>query len=213
MTRALRASLLLALLMTPSLHAQLLKERTFGALLGVSLAKATGADAEGSKVATGVAVGGFLTLGFTKGIALEPQLLLLDKGIKGENESDGSSATVKVSYLQMPLLLKARFPLGSADRSGFVFAGPGVALKVGCRISLKSGGVDLNTGCDDSENQISSIDTGIMGGVGLDLGRATFSVRYDRSLSRIDSSSNPSDIKNTAIVLLAGVKFRFNPGA
>jgi hypothetical protein len=146
--------------------------------------------------------------------ALEPQLLLVDKGIKGEDESQGSSATVKVSYLQLPLLLKVRFPLGSSpDRSGFVFAGPGVAVKVGCRISLKSGGVELNTGCDDSENQISTIDTGIMGGVGLDLGRATFSVRYDRSLSRIDSSSDPSDIKNSAILLLAGVKFRFNPDA
>ena len=212
MTRALRASLLLAVLTAPALHAQLLKERTFGALLGVSLAKATGADAEQSKVATGVAVGGFLTLGFTKGIALEPQLLLVDKGIKGE--SDGSTATVKVSYLQMPLLLKLRFPIGATgDRSVFAFAGPGIALKVGCRISLKSGGVDLNTGCDDSENQINSIDTGIMGGVGFDLGRATFSARYDRSLSRIDSSSPPSDIKNSAILLLAGVKFRFNPGA
>ena len=90
-----------------SLAAQL-HDHTYGGLVGLSFSKAGGADVGGdSKWVTGTAVGGFLTLGVSRGIALEPQILMVEKGIK--SEENGLSATAKLTYIQIPVLLKLRF--------------------------------------------------------------------------------------------------------
>lgn len=202
-------ALLLVARVTP-LRAQVLHDHDFGGMLGVVFSKATGSDAVGSKVATGIAVGGFLTLGFTRGLALEPQALMVEKGLKTEEQ--GVTSTLKLTYIQVPVLVKLRIPIGSnPDNAGYAFVGPALAGRVGCRLSLKQADVSTNAGCEEAADQIKTLDPSVVFGLGADLGRATFSVRYDMGLSSIDSSTDPGDVKNSAILLLAGVRTRLNP--
>ena len=160
----------------------------------------------------GTAVGAFATFGFGGMLALEPQFLMVDKGIK--SEESGLSATAKLTYLQIPLLVKVMFPLGApGGLTGFLFAGPGVAYRVGCRLTLAQGGNELAGDCDTDEetDALRSFDSSVILGLGADIGRATFSIRYDLGLTRLDQSAEANDIKNRSIIILGGVRVRMNP--
>lgn len=185
---------------------------TYGALAGLSLSKAGGSDVGGeSKLVTGTAVGAFVTLGVGRRLAIEPQLLVVEKGVK--SEESGLTATLKLSYLQLPLLAKLRFPMDPDGRTtAFLFAGPAVAYRIGCRVRLAESGNELNAGCDSDEeaDALRSFDSSLIFGLGVDIGRTTLSLRYDLGLSRLDQSAAANDIKNRALVLLAGVKLGMN---
>lgn len=184
----------------------------FGALAGLSLSKAGGTDIGGeSKLVTGTAVGAFVTMGVGRRLAIEPQLLMVEKGVK--SEESGLTATVKLSYLQLPLLAKVRFPMDPEGRTAaFLFAGPAVAYRIGCRLKLAQAGNELNAGCDtDAEaDAVRSFDSSLIFGVGADFGRTTVSLRYDLGLTRLDQSADANDVKNRALILLAGVKMGMN---
>lgn len=194
------------------LHAQS-SRFTYGGLLGLSFSKAGGEDIGGnSKLVVGTAVGAFATFGFGGMLAVEPQLLLVDKGIK--SEEGGLSVTAKLNYLQIPLLVKVLFPIGAPGGvTGFLFAGPGVAYRVGCRLTLAQEGNELTGDCDTDEetDALRSFDSSLIFGLGADIGRATFSIRYDLGLSRLDQSAEANDIKNRSIIILGGVRVRMNP--
>ena len=213
MTRR-RLALVVCLLLAGSAGAAAGQEKdfTYGPMAGIGLAKAGGSDVgEGNTSFFGTAVGGFITLGATKRFAFEPQLLMIEKGLKAEVE--GFSIQTKITYLQLPLLVKARIPLGSF--TGLLFAGPAIALKIGCRLNLAEAGNELNAGCEESEDedspQISSSELAAIMGVGAEVGRAVIALRYDLGLSRLDASVENRDIKNRAFYLTAGVKMRLSP--
>jgi hypothetical protein len=186
---------------------------TYGPMAGFTLNKGGGADvAEGNTSFFGTMVGLFLTMGATRKIAFEPQLLMTEKGFKTEVE--GFSQQVKISYLQLPLLVKGRIPMGSM--TGLLFGGPSIALKVGCRLNLAEDGNELNTGCAETEeeeeaNRIKGNELAAVFGVGVEVGRAIISLRYDYGLSSLDGSIEKRDIKNRSLLLAAGVKLRLSP--
>src|SRR5688500_19166090 len=97
---------------------------SYGGLLGLSFSKAGGEDIGGnSKLVIGTAVGAFATFGFGGMLALEPQFLMVGKGIK--SAESGLRATAKLTYLQIPLLVKATSPLGPpGGMTGFLFPEP-----------------------------------------------------------------------------------------
>ena len=193
------------------LHAQT-GGHSYGVLAGLSLSKAGGSDVGGeSKLVTGTAVGAYFTLAVGRRLAIEPQLLMVEKGIKSEEGE--LTATLKLSYLQLPLLAKLRFPMDPEGRTtAFLFAGPGVAYRIGCRLKLAQAGNELNAGCDTDEeaDAIRSFDSSLIFGVGGDFGRTTASLRYDLGLSRLDQSADANDIKNRALILLVGIKVGMN---
>lgn len=214
MIRVSPGSLMLLLAgVTAPIRAQVLHDHSVGGIAGLSFSKAGGADATtGSKVVTGFGFGAFVTVGFTSVLAVEPQLLLVEKGLKSED--NGLSATVKITYIQVPLLLKLRWPMRTGARwAPFIYAGPAIGLKVGCRLTLAQGGNSLAGGCSNpqDEQNLKTLDTSAIFGAGVDIGRATVSLRYDLGLSSIDGSSDPSDIKNRSLMLLAGARFRLTP--
>jgi hypothetical protein len=217
MTGPFRCALTLGLLagIGAPLRAQLLKEHTFGALAGLSLNKAAGEDLSGvnTQYLTGIAVGGFLTLSFGRVVALEPQLLMVEKGIKAEE--GGVTASAKLSYFQLPLLLKLRFGLRpGGGLTGYVYGGPAVAYRVGCRFKLAAEGNELAGGCENDEeaSNLKKFDSSVIMGIGADVGeRATFTIRYDLGLTRLDDGPEQNDIKNRAIIIMGGVRMRMNP--
>jgi hypothetical protein len=181
----------------------------FGVLAGATFAKVGGKDTEGENIKnrTGFAGGGFVGLGVSKNFEIEPEVLFVQKGAK---VTDGSTTTkLKVSYVEVPVLLKLRFP----GKSGgtvvpHIYAGPYLGFKAGCRISGTIGTTTISGSCADEDVNLKSTDFGATFGGGVDVGRAIIDVRYDLGLSKIGDDASSNDIKNRAFYLLVGWTFR-----
>ncbi len=79
---------------------------------------------------TGTVVGASLELGLGM-IGIRPEVLLVQKGF--EARSGSSEAVFAVDYIEVPLLLVARFGSGSVRPA--IYGGPVVALERSCSIS------------------------------------------------------------------------------
>ena len=179
----------------------------FGVLAGGVFAKVGGSDApDNIKTRVGIAAGGFVTIGVSKNVAIEPEALFVQKGAK--QEESGVELNVKVSYVEVPVLLKLRFP-GSGTVVPHVYAGPYVAFKAGCHFSASQGSTSASGSCEEQplDTKLKSTDFGATFGGGVDVGRAIIDVRYDLGFTKIGDPSEP-DIKNRAFYLLVGWTFR-----
>jgi hypothetical protein len=177
----------------------------FGVLAGATFAKVGGKDTEGQNIKTrvGIAGGGFVGIGVSKNFEIEPEVLFAQKGAKASDVS--STTNLKVSYVEVPVLLKLRFP----GKSGgtvvpHVYAGPYLGFKAGCHVSSTGS----SGSCTDEDVNIKSTDFGATFGGGVDVGRALIDVRYDLGLSKIGNDTSNNDIKTKTFYLLVGWTFR-----
>ena len=161
------------------------------------------------KTRVGIAGGAFVTIGVSRNFAVEPEVLYAQKGVKTSDAT--ATAKIKVSYVELPVLLKLRVP----GKSGgivvpHVYAGPYLGFKAGCRISGTGGSVTVSGACEDQPFavKIKSTDFGATFGGGVDVGRAIIDVRYDLGLSKIGNNTSNNDVKNRVFYLLAGWTFR-----
>ena len=139
---------------------------------------------------TGFAAGISLDLGGGV-IGLAPELLYVQKG----TTSDGapSSTAVKLSYAEIPVLLKVSLPIPSLQP--FAYAGPSVSFRLGCEAG--------DTECDD--DTIKSTDYGAVLGAGVKLGgRFTLEGRFNWGIADINNLSDGVDTKTRTFMVLAG---------
>ena len=183
----------------------------FGVLAGGAFAKVSGKDTKGQNITTrvGIAAGGFVTIGVSRNFAIEPEVLFAQKGVKSSDAT--STANLKLSYVEVPVLLKFRFP---GTSGGVVvphlYAGPYLGFKAGCRVSGTDGTLTVSGKCESQpfDVKVKSTDFGATFGGGVDVGRAIIDVRYDLGLSKIGNNTSNNDVKNRVFYLLAGWTFR-----
>lgn len=184
---------------------------TYGVLVGVNIANFHGSDASGTDSRTGFIGGVTGTFRLSHVFGIQPELLFAQKGAK--ISTDGGEGTIKVNYLEVPVLARVEFTPESGSVRPFLMAGPSLALKVGCSIAASSQGVSASIGCDDALDaggigSIKSVDVGAAVGGGLDILMGTWDlslgVQYDHGLT---SPLDGSNAKNKAISVLAGVTF------
>jgi Outer membrane protein beta-barrel domain len=183
-------------------------EAHFGVLAGAAFGKVSGSDVTGdTKIRTGIAAGGFVNIGFSKNFSIEPEALFVQKGAK--NTQSGVEIKVKISYVEIPVLLKVGFPPKSGTVAPHIYAGPYVGFKVGCHFSASQGSISASGDCEDQplDTKIKSTDFGATFGGGVDVGRAIIDVRYDLGFTKIGDPSEP-DVKTRTLYLLAGWTFR-----
>lgn len=183
----------------------------FGVLAGAAFAKVGGPDVANEDVKTrvGIAGGGFATLGMSRTFVIEPEVLYAQKG--AESTEGGVTSKARLSYVEVPLLLKARFPgAGGGTVVPHVYAGPYFGLRVGCSVSASNGTTTITSGCGDqsADIHIKSSDFGATFGGGVDVGGAIIDVRYDLGLSKLGSETTNNDVKNRVLYLLVGWTFR-----
>jgi hypothetical protein len=183
----------------------------FGVLAGAAFAKVGGKDATGDiKTRVGIAAGGFVNIGVSKNFAIEPEALFVQKGAK--RTESGTASNLKLSYVEVPVLLKVRF--AGASKGTVVphlYAGPYLGFKAGCHLSATSGSITASAKCEDSpfDFKVKSTDFGATFGGGVDVGRAIIDVRYDLGFSKIGNDpGGDNDIKNRVFYLLVGWTFR-----
>lgn len=176
-------------------------EVRFGLIGGVNGAKVIGSDANivpDWKDRISFQGGVFLTIGLGRFLAIEPEVLYTIKGAKTEyTESDVTySGVLKYDYLEIPLLLKFRLPLGIL--TPYVFAGPSVG------ILLKDAVLEItgDSGTTDEPIVTSKLDYGAVFGGGLELGRSLrLDVRCSYGLKKLidDAEGNSLDFRNQVL--------------
>ena len=169
---------------------------TFSSLRGV----------EGLDSRTGLIGGLSIVLPSSGPLALQPELLFVSKGAKGENTSaDG----LKLSYVEVPVLLRLAIAKGTAV-TPHVYAGPYFGYQIDCTVE----GFDGD--CNDVPGvSTKTVDIGgtLGGGLSFDLGGAllTGGVRYSFGVSKVADFSLGSvneSAKNGSFALYVGLAAR-----
>jgi hypothetical protein len=164
----------------------------FGVKGGASIANVNGDFADGLsdwKSTVGFCGGIFLELNFGRVLTIQPEILYT---MKGADTGDGK---LKFDYLEIPVLLKLRIPMGSVHP--FIFAGPAFGFNLKALIE----GIKI-------EDMPSSDYSAVFGG-GLQLGRSIhLDVRYTMGLQKLEIPDLETiDLKNGVLSATIGLAF------
>jgi len=185
--------------------------RRFGFTLGANSATVGGSDAQDAGRRTGLLAGALAVLPFSATLAFQPEVAFTSKGASVADPQDpGFSGALKMTYLEIPALLRFELAAATAGPHPFIYAGPALAFKTSCDFEVKGPGVSASSSCDnpDVNVKVNSTDFSLIGGAGIAFrtgGRTVgVAVRYDHSLSKI---SDQGDIKHRVISILGTIEF------
>jgi len=176
---------------------------SFGVKGGLNLSSANGKWAQGAESRSGIAAGGYLTLGLLPSIALQPEILYSQKGWKASGLASNIPWTgeYRVNYLEIPLLAKYTFGLLVKP---FVLAGPYFATRMGTTWKETEGGTTTTGSMDD---YIKTTDLGFVLGAGVSTPvKLSFEARYSNSFSTVykEIGGVTHDWKNSNISIMIG---------
>jgi hypothetical protein len=168
--------------------------RRFEVMAGVNLANISG-DAD-TDMRTGLVIGAGLIHPLAPNWAFQPELTYSMKGAKADL-GENTTGTIKLSYLELPLLLRYDAPM-AGEVHPFFHAGPALALQVGCDIAGSFEGISASTSCDNADLDAKSFDVGAMvgGGIAFKHMQHTISigVRYNFGLMKVfDADEDPKN--------------------
>jgi hypothetical protein len=183
----------------------------FGIKGGASLADlAGGEDTFGdteSKTRNGLVAGAFLAFPLGGRLELQPEALFAQKG--AAFDFSDIDTKLKLDYVEVPLLLKARF--GGAGIRPYVFAGPYLGFRVKAEVSVDAG--EDGSSSQDLDDETKSVDYGGVAGAGLEFpasrGAFLLEARYARGLANItsDDAANEDSVTNAVWSVLVGFRF------
>jgi hypothetical protein len=175
-------------------------------MAGANFAKlsTSGEDQGDVKMRTGLVVGVGLIKALAPSWSFQPELTYSMKGAKVSDA--GFEFTSKLSYLEVPLLLRYDVGSGGDGVRPFIHAGPALALKLSCSLEGTDGTTTASTSCDDENGDgAKTFDLGLMFGGGLAFRHMnhTFSVgvRYNLGLLNI-AEGDGADTKNRVLSIV-----------
>jgi len=186
-----------------------------GLKVGLSMVKMTGEGTDefedafelDLKSKMGICVGGFMVFDLTPEIAFQPEVLFVQKGVRGEEEVFDETLLVNISatYIDVPLLFKYTLPAQGVVTPS-VFAGPYLGFKVDDSVKVEYGGQTETESLDAK-----SLDYGLVLGAGIDYplssGKVVFDVRYVLGLANINSEEDEGAVKNGGLMVMIGYAF------
>lgn len=183
----------------------------FGLKVGGNMANLTGADVDAVtdtlKTKVGFVGGVFLALNLGKVVTIQSEVLYTMKGATYEyvDLDETYSGKLYGDYIEIPLLLKIKFPLPGLQP--FIFAGPSVGFKLSEKITMEGETIELPEGESFFENN----DYGAIFGAGVGLGRKLhLDVRYSLGLQKVISTFEGDvepDFKNGVWSASIGIAF------
>jgi hypothetical protein len=180
---------------------------------GLNLAKLTGQDQTliRSKERKGLNLGGTFNFQVYGPVSLQPEVYYAQKG--QVQESADASATLRMDYLEVPVLARITLP-GTSFLTPHITGGPALAWNLRCDLQVETEVTD--GGASDCDNnpfarQFGKADRGLVlgGGVRLALGPVGMVVdaRMVRGLERLEQDTTEGETKNQALSFL--VRFNF----
>jgi hypothetical protein len=171
---------------------------SFGVMAGGSLSTFTGNTLSDVKHYVTFIGGAYIRLGFA-GFAFQPSVYYTGKGAQTAELTETSGATTKLTYLEIPLVL--RIALGPL----YIGAGPAVSVNLNCKIT-DSGGVGNCAsfgGFDASSTEVSGIAE-----AGLRFGHVSIGGRADLGITNAFKQDVGSlDIKTQTVSAVIAIRF------
>lgn len=173
---------------------------------GLNLANVSITPSQTSNSRTGLIVGGILDVGISSNIGIQGGLRYIMKGFQVTNA--GVTFTDKLNYIEVPALLKVKFPL--TEVKPYLVGGPVLGIRVSASEEQSNG---TQTADVDASSAYESIDFGLLFGGGLDFKVAAktdlfIQGGYSFGLSNIWKQTTTVTVKNYGIQFTGGVKFR-----
>jgi outer membrane protein with beta-barrel domain len=174
---------------------------------------------------------GFLAdLPVAKYVSIQPSLLFTGKGAKVQSGQPGDDnyykATSNPYYIELPVNLIFKVPLGTPNTNLFFGAGPYIAMGVAGKNKVVGnvGGVAFNGGdnikwsnddpttFDEQEGSglgvLRRFDYGLNGTAGFQLDKILITINYGYGLAKLQSDDNNSDDKNKNRVFNVSIGFK-----
>lgn len=179
-----------------------------GAQVGYSRADLIGDDADLVESRQGAITGVYLHLPLSAALSLRPEVLFSAKGGKILTLVLPDSAVrlvdIELAYLELPLLARLTLPRGRYRP--VIFAGPSVAIQIGCDLLVEE---TANLTCGTDVAGVREWDVGWNAGVAVEmhLPRTTLGLqgRYSTGLRSI--LEGPVDLRNRGLAVLFGLTF------
>lgn len=167
---------------------------------GVSFATVSGSDLPNTKSLTTFLFGAHAEIPVSDAVSIQPELNYAGRGVEVTGIEGGK---IKVSYFQVPVLLRVNINTESGKVRPHLYAGPALGFKGSCNVTVT--GSSSSEPCDDVVDLKGSDFSGVFGG-GLDIGRVTIGARYDLGLTNITDNEDDNS-KNRALSIYAAVGF------
>ena len=202
----LKTTLLALILVLTSFSVYAQPNLSLGIEGGLNLANVSITPSQTSNSRTGLIVGGILDVGISNNIGIQGGLRFIMKGFQVTN--GGATFTDKLNYIEVPALLKVKFPL--TEVKPYLVGGPVLGIRVSASEEQSNG---TQTADVDASSAYESIDFGLLFGGGLDFKVATktdlfIQAGYSFGLSNIWKQTTTVTVKNYGIQFTGGVKFR-----
>lgn len=165
-----------------------------------------GVDSDETNRRTGFLIGGFVLVDAGL-IAVQPELMYIQKGASQEETFNGTTVTqtVKLDYIEVPVLVKLQVPLEEGITPS-VFAGPTLGLNVTAEAEAEAEG---ESATEDISDDVSGTDFGLALGGGVDIdfpfGTLMGDIRYGFGLTSIDDSGEYDSVRNRGFMITAGL--------
>ena len=141
-------------------------------------------------------------------VSFQVEGLFSEKGVKFKAPAIGlDAAEIRLRYLEIPALARADFGAAGSAVRAYVVGGAAPAFKLAARAKAEGQGQQSDR---DVGDEIFSFDVGLVGGFGVEFGRALVEARYTHGLRHINTDDNGDEdrIKNRVFSLMAGFRFR-----
>lgn len=172
-----------------------------GLIAGVSFTNVSVGDEDDIdfKSRTSFMGGGFAEVPLSNTVSLQPELLYMEKGA---NLAAPESGSIKLTYFEIPLLLRVNIPTSGGGVRPHLYAGPAMGFKVACDVDFEG----TKSSCDDADVTLKGTDLSAVFGGGIDIKNFTIGARYDLGLANISDTSDNSEgsAKNRALSIYLG---------
>lgn len=135
--------------------------------------------------------------------------LFSEKGVTFEPNEFGlnNPVDVRIRYIEIPVLARADFGASGSAARAFVVGGAAPAFKLSAHTKTVFDGQEQTR---DIGDEIYSGDVGLVGGLGVEFGRALIEARYTHGLRHINTDDNGDEdrIKNRVFSVMVGFRLR-----
>lgn len=183
-----------------------------GVKAGVNFASLTPEedDEPDSSRRLGLVAGIWINTTSTTRFSVQAEGLFSEKGVKFNNlpidvDSSGS-IDIRVRYLEVPLLARASLSDRGSTTRVFVVSGAAPAFKLSGRVTAEMDGEEQSR--DLGDDTIEQVDVGLVGGIGVEVGRAGVEARYTHGLRKINVDDNDPNDRIQNRVFSVSVGFR-----
>lgn len=175
---------------------------------GVNLSNFYVDEVQDNNMKVGLNLGLFAKLPVTSGFAIQPELLYSSKGSKiaYNNIFGDGEYRFNFNYIEMPVLAVINL-----TENFNIHAGPYAGYLASTNIKHLSNG-EIDDVADLEPENFKRIDSGLAGGIGVELNGFHFGARYTHGLSNVGKDDNISgqvlkNAHNSAISLYIGIGF------